>query len=347
MTAETGTKRRGISPGVVLLGLLLLFAAVVGGLWFAYQKMVAYERRAALHLPAGTRLAARIDLEQVVLFEPFRKNLFPVLRHQLASSANDDGVAELERTTGVELAMDLREVVFAVPQQKLGWLLIVGGLFPDDGLAAGLGQLLQSRGITDCSMDGPRLTCSKSGLFIQQADDAALLIAPSPQLIDAAMAPTTEYQRIGLGIDDAAGFAMDGAWVRDAASALSSPLLARFTPGMQSLQQFGTVTGQVELGSESTLHVQLRPLPGGSLHPLAEDFRKLLDGVGRMLALVGHTDVAGERTLLAAAQISPGPDGRIDIVSPWSRQDMDRAAASLADALAAWARGLAQEPASH
>ena len=64
------------SLGLAALALTLVAAA---GAWWAYRSLIHYERRAALHLPGDADFVARLDLEQVVMFEPVRKYLLPLI----------------------------------------------------------------------------------------------------------------------------------------------------------------------------------------------------------------------------------------------------------------------------
>jgi len=316
---------------------LLLFAALaVGGFWYAYERLVGYERAVARHVPPSARLVVRADLEQVVLFEPVRRHVFPVLERQLARS---DGLSELEQQTGIELAMDLREVMFVQPASD-AWLLAVGGLFPTTGVVAGLGELASRRGIAGCTVAGERLSCPRQSFFAQQASDGVLLLSSSPDVLSAALEPSDAYQALGLGLADAAGFAVDGRWLADLAQWTDLPVIGGVASDFSAMKQFAGASGHVELGTETRVIVRLRPTQGASLAPLLPAVEGMLQTVSRLLSVVEHSDVVGERTLLASASARATENGAIEIVSPWPREDIDRAARSVADWLGRWGNAL-------
>ncbi len=72
MSPEQEKPRRGLSFRLVggifagTIALAVVFVAIV------YVTMIRYEPVAAAHLPADSSSALRIDLEKVVLYEPFR-----------------------------------------------------------------------------------------------------------------------------------------------------------------------------------------------------------------------------------------------------------------------------------
>lgn len=325
--APRANARSGTSSRVVLWAWFLLFVSFIGGLWFAYWKLIAYERRAALHLPPGTEFALRVDLEQVVLFEPVRRHLFPVLTEQLLPSS---GLAEWEQKTGIDLGMDLREIVFARPDS--GWLVAVGGLFPKTGVVAALHQVIVERKLAECTYDRERMQCPQAGWFAQQAADGVMLFASDPVVLDRALPESRQHEHLGLGKDTAAGFGLDLGWVKRRISALPFGVLSA---GL--LEQVARVEGEVELGSDLRLEVRLVPGEGADLTPLANTLRATLEAAAGWLALIGHSDQAGERGLLASAEINPQPGGQLAVQSTWSRQELDRAAQSAARALSSWA----------
>lgn len=332
--------RRSRPAGAVLLILLLFAAVAVGGFWYAYQRLVGYQRTVAYHVPASARLALRVDLEQVVLFEPVRRHIFPVLKRQLADS---DGLAELEEHTGIDLAMDLREVMFVQPASD-AWLLVVGGLFPQSGVVAGLAELVRARGIVGCRLAEGRLACPQHAFFVEQAHDGALVLSSSPDALAASLGHGEAYAQLGLGVDDAAGFAADGEWVRSLARLSELPIVGHFAQDLAPLKQFRGVSGRVDLGTETHVVVQLNAREGGDLSSLQPAVERMLTATARLLAGLGHADVAGERTLLASATVRATEHGTIEVVSPWPREDIDRAAQTVADWLTRWGDSWVSRP---
>src|SRR5690606_4343079 len=120
-----------------------------------------------------------LDLEQVVLFEPFRRHVLPVVRDLLAQQG---GLPTLEEKTGIDLAMDLREVMFARSNREGHWVVGVGGLFPQSDVVAGLHELVQESELPGCSFAESRLSCPPYGVFVEQADDGVILFTSDNQL---------------------------------------------------------------------------------------------------------------------------------------------------------------------
>src|SRR5690349_10101504 len=79
----------------------LIFAAVASiGAWVAYARLVHYRRCAVEHLPPDAQLVARLDVEQVVLFEPVRRQLIPLIeRLPLGPAQPAAGAPAEDRTT--------------------------------------------------------------------------------------------------------------------------------------------------------------------------------------------------------------------------------------------------------
>jgi hypothetical protein len=327
------TARKARSHRVVLFGLVALLAAALGGMWFAFEQMVDYERRAVYHVPEGAQLALRVDLEQVVLFEPVRRHVFPVLGKQLAVN---DGLKALERHTGIRLAIELREVMAARQAQSGAWVFAVGGLFPERGVLEGLARLAEERGLGGCNLGDGMLRCPKQKIFVTRADDGILLLGSSEALVASAREVTAEHERLGLLVADAAGFAVEPSWLRALAQRVSLPGLGPILPGAEALEALRTVSGSVELGTETTLTVRLTPVPSAEVTALETAVRALLQSVARFLSLIGYSEVAGERSLLAAAIVKTSEDGAVEVTSRWTREDIDRGARSIADWLTAW-----------
>src|SRR6185295_7585221 len=108
-------ERRGVSfRSLAWVGLILTVLGGVGA-WAAYRELIHYRRCAVEHLPADTQFLVRLDVEQVVLFEPLRRHLLPVLdrlpltaKQQTPSAPAPDRLTRL-REAGLNLGLDLRE----------------------------------------------------------------------------------------------------------------------------------------------------------------------------------------------------------------------------------------------
>src|SRR5690606_18391005 len=64
--------RRAVSHRLVWVGLVALAVIVLATFVIGYWVFVRYERRVLRHVPADTLVALRLDVEQVVLYEPIR-----------------------------------------------------------------------------------------------------------------------------------------------------------------------------------------------------------------------------------------------------------------------------------
>src|SRR5262245_12328516 len=129
-------ERRPVPARVLAFAGAGVAAALVLVAFVAYRELIHYERRAIEHVPEGAELALRVDLEQVVLFDPVRRHLLPLLDRAPLGDAPVEPVSRLLRLreAGVNLGMDLREVVFARIEPGAGWLLALGGIFGDEPL---------------------------------------------------------------------------------------------------------------------------------------------------------------------------------------------------------------------
>lgn len=212
MTGDFGAHRprKAIAPRWVLLGLVLSFVMAFGVAAYLYQRYVAYDRVAALHLLDDPDWALRVDLEQVALYEPFREHLLPLV---LAGSEKDPRLKprleRLRQHSRVELGVDIRELAFS--QKGARWVLTVGGLFPKGGVAEGILRVLEEEQ-RKASLDPVRGVVSlPNGVLVQQATDGAVLFASDqPSLSEAfssgaregAGLPSQGAASLRVGLDD-------------------------------------------------------------------------------------------------------------------------------------------------
>ncbi|HEY6728042.1 MAG TPA: hypothetical protein VI197_28730 [Polyangiaceae bacterium] len=208
--------RGGVAPGWVLGALLLSFGVAFGVAFWIYERYVAFERRAAKHLVEGAELAVRADLEKVVLYAPFRDEVLPLVQEPTADPRLKPRLIRLSQHTGVELGVDVREVVYSRGARSGSWALAVGGMFPKSGVVRGLHELLLEEGHQPrFDADTERLYLS-SGAVVQQAEDSVVVFASDQQALASALAPSQRYQALDLGLGEPAlsvAF-VDGAHVR-------------------------------------------------------------------------------------------------------------------------------------
>lgn len=249
--------RRGLNHRVVFAvfasTVLLAFA---GGIAI-YYKFVAYGRVAARHLPDDTQLAARVDVETVLISESLRAHLLPLFDQGVQGPAGLKPRHDRFRAhTGVELGRDLREVVLGLAPG--GWVIVIGGKFPKAELVDGLETTLKEED-AHAVRSGDTLQVP-SGAAIGQATDGALVIASDAARLRAALQGGESYLRLGLPPEGAGGFA-----------------LTVESPAPPGFADFARVSGAVELGKAVNVDVAVRLRPGKTVDPaaVAADFAAL------------------------------------------------------------------------
>jgi hypothetical protein len=334
--------RRPLRSRWVLLGLLTLFCAVLGGFWAGYRFLVYYERKAALHLPEGTEAVVRLDLEQVVLFEPFRE-------HILGSAKRWVTVAEwtdLGKSLGINFGMDLREVLFAGQASTVTgnghWVLVIAGLFPKTGVLADFGRWLDEHEHPGCAVEGERLSCPNHGLIAEQAADGSIVVAPNASVLAEALPPSQRYQVLGL---EPGKGAIELGW--RPAHALEPGAIPSWLPGATFFSEVAGLNGRVLLESDAVVQLRLSAAPGIDVQRLARSTESLKLSLQTLLAFSGP-EVGGEKTLLtrATVQVDPEQPEKVLIQSVWERRDLDKAARALGDQLWSWGQNAAQVPGS-
>jgi hypothetical protein len=309
---RAGVPHRYVWYGLVALALVILAVFGVG-----YWVLVRYEPVAVRHVPGSALAAVRVDVEQVVLYEPVRKHLFPVLDGGPSSAHR---LQRFKEASGVNLGMDLREIVaVALPDGET--LFLVGGLFPKSGLAAAIDRVIREspKGAGACALAAQRLRCP--GLVVGQADDGVLVIARSERGFEAATTGSDWSERAGL---PAAPLAMVAAlppeFMRMASGALA------LAPWLRRVER---LTVSADLGDPLEVEASLSGLGSDAV----SEVRGSLEILQQLAAANPGADRAGERAVLARATVAE-KDGRPVVRSQWTRAEVDRAMRSLADVLA-------------
>jgi len=300
--ARTGLSHRTVYT-VFGLSLALAFA---GGL-LIYFKFVAYGRVAARHLPDDTRLAARIDVETLLISDPIRARLLPLFDQGAPRADLKARHDRFRAHTGVELGRDLREIVLSV--SDAGWVLVFGGKFPKSGLVQGLETTL-SEEPTPCVLKDGVLQV-ENGPAIGQASDGALVVASDPARLRAALRGGEAYLKLGLPPEGAGGFALK----------VAEPI----PPGFA---RFDSVSGSVQLGEKVEVDVAVRLRPGASSEP---------SGVAADFATLGAAapPQSAARRPLENARIQPHREGEVGVQLSWTRPELDRGVEWLASLLTA------------
>jgi hypothetical protein len=286
---------------------LTLFAAFAGGVSI-YFKYVAYARVAAPHLPADTVLAARIDVETVLISESVRARLLPLFDQGTHGRADLKARHDRFRAhTGVELGRDLREVVLGVADS--GWVVVFGGKFPKTGMVEGLAITLGEEGTLAVLSDG--LLLVRGGPAIGQAIDGAMIVASDGPRLRQALHGSEAYLKLGLPPEGAGGFA----------------LLVR-PPIPPGFDDFERVSGAVQLGQTMDVDVALRLRPGVTANPTA---------IARSFARLGQAAPPASlaRRPLEQAEIVPRRPDEAGARLSWQRPELEAGAAWLGTLLQA------------
>lgn len=285
---------------------------VLFGLAVGYYRLVYFERVAVLHVPAGANFAVRVDVEQVVLFEPIRKNLLPVL--DAASDVSGQALSQRIRSaTGINLAMDLREILFSVGPQEDHWLLVLSGLFPKHAL----------RGVADAMGRDARLGVSLGpddllqvqswGMYVTQAADGSFLISNVPAQLQAARQPNDVFRSLGL-LREGAG------------SAVAVPTDGSAGP----LAGFARVRAEISLAPTITLRVEAEP--SATRASQTSDAKGWLAGA-KMLAAGSDGSLGTWQALrpgLARAEPLGSAENHWDFQTSFERHELDTWLADLA-----------------
>lgn len=201
---ERRARRAGIAPAWVLGALLLSFVAAFGAAVLIYQRYVAFERRAARHLVARPWLAVRADLEKIVIYAPFRDEVLPLVQGPAGDPRLKPRLMRLSQRTGVELGVDVREVVYSRGERRGSWALAVGGMFPKSGVVRGIHAVLLEEGHRpEFDARAERLYLP-SGVVMQQAADSVVVLASDAETLASALAPSDRYQTLELGLAEPA-----------------------------------------------------------------------------------------------------------------------------------------------
>ncbi len=182
MRYAADVERQSYSHRVVFIALAVSLLVAMGTALFIYEEYIKTTPVAAGHLPADVTYAVRLDVEQVVSYEPFRVHLLQVF--ETNRDEKEPRVKHLERKTTLELGIDSRELVFAqLPDSQ--WLILLGGVFRRDGVLDGVMAMLKDEGIEVERQDD--LLVHPSGQSFGVAEDGTLVLGSSPTRARAAL----------------------------------------------------------------------------------------------------------------------------------------------------------------
>jgi len=281
--------RPSVSHRPVFIGLAVSLVLAAAFALFVYYKFIRYQPRAESFLPARAQLTAWVQMEQAVVYEPFRQQFFPLL--EVGRQGPESRLLHLERKTTLELGVDTRELALAFLPDG-GFAVILGGLYRPDKVAEGVVRLLDEEGVdaelvrSGLARIGPRayLGTEAAGL-LRVASDPGLVSGSPERIVQSAKGVAVRIQFFARPED---GPARDGAHLPDIA--LGVGLAADFP---------FELTLSPEMGSPESL--------GPSLHRLWTLDRPLLDSAlararttrdGRGFVLTGELGREGFSELL-------------------------------------------------
>ncbi len=323
------TERRGVNYKTVFIALGVSIALAAGVGLFIYFHYVRYERVAVIHLPAGTRAAARFDLEKVVLYEPFRSQLLPMVNeHDARARRKEDArIERFKHHTGIELGVDVREVVVGWGPGGSDWVVALGGLFRRGGVLDGLARVLEEEGKP--FRRTPNALVAPSGEALGQAADGTLVAASSEALLGQALPATRVYESLGMTRVGPGSFGIAGSTLQ---GIVPTPL--RFVaPSLAVVDDVERIHGELSLGQDVSVEglVELR-----SGDDAADRVRSLLTSVRAAGALPAAGPLKTISGALGQLEVTPaGPRGA-RVTARWTRDEVEFAAARLADLLRVW-----------
>jgi hypothetical protein len=314
---------RTVALGGVALGALIVAVGVS-----LYLRYVHYERVAAHHVPPGSVLALRLDVEQVALYEPVRRHLIPLLGGPGRAAA--DAMATLgrvEERTGLKRG-DLRELVVARGETRADWVIVLGGIFPHGTSPGVLAAALAAEDPAWVpSMDGTVVVHSGLRVAVGRAADGAVLVASSQALLVAAREQSTTYEQLDLAPVGAGGVAMRKAGVQELRSWPS--LLA--DEGLSgSFSGVAAVRGKVILTDRTAVTLTLTDQEPGASTATIQKALAIAKGFDRSTATPGELLMreGAERAVSAAPAA-----GSATVTLTWERAEVDQAFELLAEAI--------------
>jgi hypothetical protein len=295
-----------------------------------YLRYIRYERVAARHVPPGTVVALRLDVEQVALYEPVRRHFIPLLGGPARTPAAAEAtLGRLEERTGLKRA-DLREIVVARGAVPSDWAIILGGIFPKTTSGGVLAAALAAEDPAWApSTDGLAVVHRALGVAVGRASDGSVVLASSVQALLDAREPSNGYGRIGLPVVGPASLAISPDGVRELGEwpwILANERLASALSGVDAIHC------DLSLAERINMTVRLSDKGRDSGAAAIRETLAIMRGFDRtspdsaaMLARAG-----AERAVVA-----PPARGSAAVTLTWERAEVDQAFSLFADAIQA------------
>jgi hypothetical protein len=311
----------------VAIGAVALGGVVLSIMFALYLRYVHYERVACFHLPPGTVLAARVDVEQAIFYEPIRRHILPLFGGPGSSPTEADARLSRIEVRGRLKRGDLREIVVARGAEREDWVIVLGGIFPGPDSDRLVTSLSDEPGWASVD-DGRRAEHRPTGVTVARAADGAIVIASSPAVLASSLPRSATFEALGLRASGAGGFALSHAALVELAR---WPHVLATGDLPSELEQVDSVTGQFTPGDRIRLTAAFRSGEGRPATRAAE-------GVLDLLRTRSRAGQARENVLLRGAvdraAIRNDPSG-VELSSELERPEVDYALAALAETIRA------------
>jgi hypothetical protein len=321
-------RREGRSFRAVALGGVALAVVIGAVLLSLYVRYIRFARVAAEHVPPGSVLVLRLEVEQAPLYDPVRRHFLPLLGGPAASAPDGDAaLTRIETRTGLHRG-DLRECVVAMGAPTTNdWVVVFGGIFPN---GVGNGPLAEALHAEDAAWqptgDGAVIVNTVAGVAVGRATDGAVVIGSSEAVVRSAL-PSNEAA-FALGVlprgpgsfgANQAGLARVATW--PVAQGQDFPELLR---GLTS------AAGSLVLDERMELTVVLADSGDGKAARLSKEALAFAESEGRS----GAPGTAALFKAVAGRTVISAPDARTSKVElTWEREEVDQAFSMVAQAI--------------
>lgn len=276
-------------------------------------------------------MVVRIDFQEIALFGPVRRHIWPLVFEGGEAGPTDTDASfakRIEAVIGLKLGRDIREIVLinygATDSGR--WIVVLGGKIPSGIVPAFAKWAAKEDASWELSPKGDVLTWRPLGISLGQAADRAILVASDPETLALALPAQDGAKTLGLPESGAFAFAIAASAWNEWGSGMAGMLV----PGLRALAQLHGCNGRFGLGGSPELEMQCRLAPGVDAERVRGSLLSLVTALKGMSALAGGPDLLGERQALTKVRIDAFPDGRIRLVAPWPIDGLERGAETLA-----------------
>jgi hypothetical protein len=187
--------RTGLIIALAVVGVLVV-AAIVAGFLFLGRGTTSLAHE---HLPEGCDAVMRVDLASLRSVEPIAQHVIPALDRAAREGKDAGKMTRFFVSAGLDPRKDLNELAICATDLASGprVVVIVGGRMRPDGVIEALQKHeddLRDIEIERVSKRGGRTVLeTRSGAFIAQAADGALVVSNDAALLERALEPSQAY----------------------------------------------------------------------------------------------------------------------------------------------------------